>query len=556
MAAAAYRSGERLVDERTGNLHDYTRRGGVVYTAILTQDGQGAERNQLWNAAEEAEKRKDARTAREWVIALPHELDAKQRQALAVEFGQALVDIYGVAADVAIHKPDKEGDNRNHHAHILTTTRQVSRNQAGELVMGEKSDIELSDKKRRSLGLEDAASEIMYTRKLWERMANRALEKAGQEARIDCRSLKAQGLEQQPTIHMGPMATDMERRGIRTDRGDINRSVKASNDELKQVSAEVIVLKEVRDLKAEAIREARRKAAEQEEQRKQEAARQEEARIKAEIEAQKEKERRDQVRYEVNKEHFKRRNLEVIKAQEIIDQCQSRQQANEFFQKYAERAVNAYVDVVLASVVASRVEIDYEYRTNDRDHRQFKENRQAIRESMTACDENLTEWRLSHPVKSWLHDKGWWQSKEIKDQEKEYVRLERIHKGCVDNEQKFKERAEKALEALQADARKQVRAEAVALIENEGKLNTALKEVWKQDYMDDKRTKATEGLLKAREVGLRALEAEEPLKAKEIEAQRERERRQQEQEQRMGYGRGRGRSRSLGRNREGPDLER
>ncbi|WP_235752694.1 MobA/MobL family protein, partial [Pseudomonas amygdali] len=134
---------------RTGLVHDYTRRGGVVSTEIMLPDGTSAERNALWNAAESAEKRKDGRTGREWIIALPAELDDSARQELASAFGIELATRYGVAVDLAIHLPDREGDNRNHHAHVMTTTRQVSRDAAGLLVMGEKSTIELSDTKRR-----------------------------------------------------------------------------------------------------------------------------------------------------------------------------------------------------------------------------------------------------------------------------------------------------------------------------------------------------------------------------------------------------------------------
>ncbi|WP_258041208.1 MobA/MobL family protein, partial [Pseudomonas syringae] len=134
VAAAAYRSGTELVDMRTGLVHDYTRRGGVVSTEIMLTDGTSAERTALWNAAESAEKRKDGRTGREWIIALPAELDDSARQELASAFGIELATRYGVAVDLAIHLPDREGDNRNHHAHVMTTTRQVSRDAAGLLV--------------------------------------------------------------------------------------------------------------------------------------------------------------------------------------------------------------------------------------------------------------------------------------------------------------------------------------------------------------------------------------------------------------------------------------
>ena len=258
VAAAAYRAGVDLVDARTGLVHDYTRKGGVELTEILTPDGLGVERNALWDAAELAEKRKDARTAREWIVALPSELDAGQRCDLARDFAQALVERYGVAADLAIHAPDREGDHRNHHAHLLTTTRQFSRAPDGGLVLGAKAHIELSDKARRERSLGAAADEVKAVRELWEHTANAALERAGVEARIDARSLQAQGVDREATQHLGPVASEMERRGKESDRGDGNREVSVNNEERARLSAEII------DLQAERERRERREAARRE----------------------------------------------------------------------------------------------------------------------------------------------------------------------------------------------------------------------------------------------------------------------------------------------------
>ena len=258
VAAAAYRAGVELVDARTGLSHDYTRKGGIEHTEILTPDGLGAERNALWNAAELAEKRKDARTAREWIVALPAELTADQRTDLARDFGQALVDRYGVAVDFAIHAPDREGDHRNHHAHLRTTTRQVSRGIDGGLILGAKAHIELSDKARRENGLGAAADEVKAVRELWERTANAALERAGVEARIDARSLQAQGIDREASQHLGPVASEMERRGKTSDRGDGNRQVGDNNAERARLSAEII------DLQAERERCERREVARRE----------------------------------------------------------------------------------------------------------------------------------------------------------------------------------------------------------------------------------------------------------------------------------------------------
>jgi type II secretory pathway pseudopilin PulG len=265
VAAAAYRAGVELVDARTGLVHDYTRKGGVEHTEILTPDGLGAERNALWNAAESAEKRKDARTAREWIVALPAELDADQRRQLAHDFAQALVERYGVAVDFAIHAPDREGDNRNYHAHILTTTRQVHRGPDGDLVFGDKAHIELSDKVRRERGLGGAADEVKAVRELWEHTANAALERAGLDARIDARSLEAQGIDREATQHLGPVASEMERRGKASDRGDGNREVAANNARRARLSAEIVDLeaerrRQEREAEAQARREAEEKA--------------------------------------------------------------------------------------------------------------------------------------------------------------------------------------------------------------------------------------------------------------------------------------------------------
>ena len=97
VAAAAYRSGSAMLDQRTGLIHDYTRRSGVASADVITADGETIDRAALWNAAEAAERRKDARTAREWIIALPSELDAEQRHELALSFGAALARRSGVA---------------------------------------------------------------------------------------------------------------------------------------------------------------------------------------------------------------------------------------------------------------------------------------------------------------------------------------------------------------------------------------------------------------------------------------------------------------------------
>ena len=162
-ASAAYRSGESITDRRTGEVYDYEKKQGVGYKEIITPDGSQIERSELWNRAEEAEKLKDAKVAREWELALPSELTAEQRKDLACTFARMLVDHYGVVADVCIHEPSCMSDQRNHHAHILTTTRTYA-----DGILGEKTRILDSPK--------TSGKEVEYMRQAWANFVNRALE--------------------------------------------------------------------------------------------------------------------------------------------------------------------------------------------------------------------------------------------------------------------------------------------------------------------------------------------------------------------------------------------
>lgn len=287
VAAAAYRGGCALTDDRTGLVHDYTRKGGVLLSELVMPDGQAVDRGQLWSAAELAEKRKDARTAREWVVALPAELDKDQRAELARSFAVGLTQRYGVAVDLAVHEPSRHGSDKNHHAHLLTTTRKVSRLESGKVALGEKAHIEHSDKARRAAGLGSGADEVKEVRQIWESMANAALARAGQEIRIDARSLKDQGADREATIHLGPKASEMERRGTGSDRGDQNRTVEANNQTRAELVAKVAALQAEQARiaasqeyvrKAVAAEQARRDAAARQDAERQETARQEMAR--------------------------------------------------------------------------------------------------------------------------------------------------------------------------------------------------------------------------------------------------------------------------------------
>jgi len=230
VAAAAYRAGDEIKDQRTGLNHDFTRKEGVAYSEIISNLDIEIKRDELWNLAEEKENRKDARTAREWVIALPDELNPEQRTHLAKDFAQSLVNRYNVVADLAIHEPSKGGSDKNHHAHILLTTRQAQLDQDHQLTLTTKIAIELSNTKRKALGMTTSQEEIKEIRAAWADLANKALEQAGYQDRIDHRSYVDQGKDLQPTIHEGSKVTQLRRQGIETEISRFNDEIKRQNE--------------------------------------------------------------------------------------------------------------------------------------------------------------------------------------------------------------------------------------------------------------------------------------------------------------------------------------
>lgn len=257
VASAAYRSGKRLEDKRYGKIQDYSSRAGILSADIILPNSiknqssvSTIDRQVLWNIAESAEKRKDSRVAREWIVNLPFELPEDERKLLAHEFSQSLCDKYGVIADCCLHRPSEKevargADPRNFHAHIMLTTRQASLDDAGNVVLGDKASIELSDTKRRSLGLSRVDDEIVELRQLWEQIANRYLTKYGIDL-IDCRSYADRELDIIPEVKMGKEATQMERDGIATEKGDINRAIRERNAEVKALYEQAINSSEYR----------------------------------------------------------------------------------------------------------------------------------------------------------------------------------------------------------------------------------------------------------------------------------------------------------------------
>jgi ATP-dependent exoDNAse (exonuclease V) alpha subunit len=217
-AAAAYRAGERIRDERTGELHNYSRRTDVSHREILLpsalKEGQAAwarDRARLWNTAEAAEGRRNSRVAREYQVTLPHELNVAQRRELARLFSRELADRHNIAVDLAIHEPKPNGDPRNYHAHLLVTTREV-----GSSGLGAKAGLDLSFASREQRGLA-GYKELSVIRERWATLTNEAYRSAGLEARVDHRSLAAQGIDREPLPYIPFVAYQMERRGLRSE---------------------------------------------------------------------------------------------------------------------------------------------------------------------------------------------------------------------------------------------------------------------------------------------------------------------------------------------------
>lgn len=215
------------------------------------------ERDALWNAAELSELAVNRRTAREYDIALPHELDAEGRIALAQAFAVFLADRYGCAVDTTVHAPSAQGDARNHHASLLSTTREVK-----PTGLGAKTVLELPNSTRRELGLPSSTMELVFIREQWARLVNEALQRYGLDVRVDHRSLVAQRkaalqrgddeladtLDRPATLHLRPNASALERRGAETSLGAFNafareaRQPQARARELAALAEEIAML--------------------------------------------------------------------------------------------------------------------------------------------------------------------------------------------------------------------------------------------------------------------------------------------------------------------------
>lgn len=226
VAAAAYRAGEKLQDDKYGKEQDYTKKSGVEFTNIYAPENTNPDllnRQKLWNTVEKVERRKDALLAREFEIAFPQELNQEQRQNLLDELCQKLVKKHGVIVDAAIHAPHTEGgsDDRNYHAHIMFTTRSISKT----------GDFE--SKKYRDFSRDDGTKTVSQWRSDFADLVNNQLEAIGSKERVSHLSYEDLGNGLEATKHEGYEVTQLRRQGVKTE-------ISIENDEIKQRNAEKI----------------------------------------------------------------------------------------------------------------------------------------------------------------------------------------------------------------------------------------------------------------------------------------------------------------------------
>ena len=254
VAAAAYRSGEKLTNEWDGMTHDYTRKGGVVHTEIMLPPHAPpsfSDRSTLWNSVELYEKAGNAQLAREIDAALPIELSREEQIRLVREYCSSQFVSKGMCVDFAIH----DTDSGNPHCHIMLTMRPLDERGAWAAKSKKEYDLDENGERIRLpsgrykthkvdlTGWNDKGNALLW-RKAWADISNSYLEYAGSTERIDHRSNAERGIDEIPTVHMGVAACQMEKKGIDTEKGELNRAIRKSNRLIKEIRAQIGNLKE------------------------------------------------------------------------------------------------------------------------------------------------------------------------------------------------------------------------------------------------------------------------------------------------------------------------
>ena len=254
VAAAAYRSGEKLTNEWDGMTHDYTRKGGVVHTEILLPPNAPpsfSDRSTLWNSVELYEKAGNAQLAREIDAALPIELSREEQIRLVREYCSSQFVSRGMCVDYAIH----DTDSGNPHCHIMLTMRPLDERGAWAAKSKKEYDLDENGERIRLpsgrckthkvdlTGWNDKGNALLW-RKAWADISNAYLERAGSPERIDHRSNAERGIDELPTVHRGVAACQMEKKGIATEKGELNRNIQKANRLIREIRAQIGKLKE------------------------------------------------------------------------------------------------------------------------------------------------------------------------------------------------------------------------------------------------------------------------------------------------------------------------
>lgn len=253
VASAAYISCEKIKNEWDGEVHDYHNKKGLLHSEILLPNHVPKEfqdRSFLWNSVELNEKASNAQLARNFIIALPKELSFEENKKLITDFIQENFVLKGMIADLAIHDESDE-ENNNIHAHIMTTLRPI--NEKGQWQAKSKKEYILDDYGNKILNKNGKPKTIKVELTDWNdrgnaekwresfaQICNQYLEKNHQEKRVDHRSYKRQGIEEIPTIHLGASASALEKKGIETDKGNINREIKKHNSLVKAIKEKLL----------------------------------------------------------------------------------------------------------------------------------------------------------------------------------------------------------------------------------------------------------------------------------------------------------------------------
>lgn len=259
VASAAYRAGEKLHNLWDGETHDYTKKGGVILSEIMLPEyapKRFFDRSTLWNEVEQVEKNYNAQLAYSFDMALQNEFSLEENIELAKEFVQKYFVSDGMIADLAIHKPDKEeGGIPNPHFHVLVPIRPLNADGTWGAKQRREYHLDENDNriKKENGGWEfDAVPTTNWGkpetldmwREAWADMVNDNFKEKGLDCRIDHRSYVDQDLDLIPTVHEGPQIRKMEKKGIRTEKGELNRWIKATNRMIRSMRATIAELKE------------------------------------------------------------------------------------------------------------------------------------------------------------------------------------------------------------------------------------------------------------------------------------------------------------------------